>query len=276
MGSPVARAFPVSWQTFEDLLQDRLRLIGASWDTLRDLGLWLVPGYRFARRGSETWISEVMGPQRRNVPRDGRFDFFSRELFHHLYNKNGQELAALGITVESDAVFLPHYEEIHYQGGERDYPLLLNMITLMSLGPYSANANCPTLQEISGMTVGETWGSWLEMNPETAEHYHLNDHDEVWVESQFGRLQTKLRLVQGLRPGVVNLPYNQGHTAVGRWAKGRGVNGLEILNPASEPATGLASMTNTRVRVYRVGTEWESPTDDGNRDQETEASGEES
>ncbi len=48
------------------------------------------------------------------------------------------------------------------------------------------------------------------------------------------------------------MPYNQGHTGIGRWAKDRGVNGLEILNPASEPVTGLAAFTNTRVRVYRV------------------------
>jgi hypothetical protein len=51
---------------------------------------------------------------------------------------------------------------------------------------------------------------------------------------------------------VVNLPYNQGHTAVGRWAKGRGVNGMDLLNPASEPAAGLAEFSNTRVKVYRA------------------------
>jgi molybdopterin-containing oxidoreductase family iron-sulfur binding subunit len=110
----------------------------------------------------------------------------------------------------------------------------------------------PTLQEISGMTVQETWGSWLEMNPETAEHHHLHDKQEVWVESPFGKVQTKLRLVAALRPDVVNMPYNQGHTAVGRWAKNRGVNGITLLNPESEPVSGLAAFTNTRVKVYPV------------------------
>jgi anaerobic selenocysteine-containing dehydrogenase len=123
----------------------------------------------------------------------------------------------------------------------------------MSLGSNSANANMPTLQEINGMTVGETWGSWVEMNPETAESLHLEDGEQVWIESMFGRIQTKLRYVKALRPDVVNVPYNQGHTAIGRWAKDRGVNGFDILNPASEPITGLASITNTRVRVYTVG-----------------------
>lgn len=102
------------------------------------------------------------------------------------------------------------------------------------------------------MTVGETWDSWLEMNPEAAHERHLEDKDRVWVESAHGKVQTKVRLVPGLRPDVVNLPYNQGHRAVGRWAQNRGVNGLELLGPASEPLTGLAAFTNTRVKVYRA------------------------
>ena len=102
------------------------------------------------------------------------------------------------------------------------------------------------------MTVGETWGSWLEMNPETAHELGLHDKDEVWVESPYGKVKTKLRVVRGLHPEVVNLPYNQGHQGLGRWADGRGVNGMELLNPASEPVSGLAACTNTRVKVYEA------------------------
>ena len=51
---------------------------------------------------------------------------------------------------------------------------------------------------------------------------------------------------------MVNLPYNQGHRAVGRWARNRGVNGLELMGPATEPLAGLAAFTNTRVKVYRA------------------------
>jgi menaquinone reductase, molybdopterin-binding-like subunit len=129
---------------------------------------------------------------------------------------------------------------------------LLNVVTIMALGPVSAAANMPSLQEISGMTVGETWGSWLEINPITARRLGLQDEDEAWVESVFGKVRVKVRLVEGLRPDVVNLPHNQGHTAVGRWARDRGVNGLALLSPASEQITGLAAFTNTRVKVYRA------------------------
>ncbi len=254
VGDPVAGAFP--WKTYEEVLRFRLANVGADWQTVSELGVWMTPGYRFARRGSEKWVNEVVSRDRRNAPRDGYFDFYSRELNCILGALDESQLSALGLSQTGSAVrdvaCVPHYEPTPYAGEAADYPFTLNVITLMSLGPVSAAANMPTLQEISGMTVGETWGSWLEINPEAARELGLSDKDEVWVESPFGKARTKVRIVKGLRPDVVNLPYNQGHTAIGRWAKDRGVNGMALLNPASEPAAGLAAFTNTRVKVYRA------------------------
>jgi len=248
MGGPVAQAFP--WQSYEALLQERLRDVGADWDTLTDLGLWLTPGYRYSRRGSERWIEEVVGADRLHAPRDGRFDFFSRELSCLLTGAGSEELADMSTTVSGDALFLPHYEPVSYIGEEAEYPFMLNVITLMSLGPYSYNANMPSLQEISGMTVREGWDSWVEMNPHAARERGLENGQIVWIESPLGKVKTQLKYVEALRPDVVNLPHNQGHEAVGRLARDRGVNGLTIMNPASEPFSGLASYTNTRVKVF--------------------------
>ncbi len=249
MGGEISSAFP--WKTFQEVLQFRLKDIGVDWKTFTDLGVWLIPGYRYAHRGSNHWINEVVGRDRRNAPRDGRFDFYSRELNCLFGGLKKDQLAKYGISESGDAVCLPHHEVGPQAGDASQFALRLNVITLMSLGPVSAAANLPTLQEISGMTVGETWNSWLEMNPKTASDLGLTDKDIVWVESPFGKLKTRMRLVKGLHPAVVNLPYNQGHTS-GRFAGGRGVNGLEILNPASEPSCGLAEFTNTNVKVYRA------------------------
>lgn len=248
VGGWVAEAFP--WQDFAQVVQEQLQEVGTSWETLTELGLWITPPYAFSNRGSDPWLSDVVGRDRQLSPRDGYFDFFSRELHCLLGDADEARLTALGIQARGDEIFLPHYEPLPTQEAEEAYPFLLNVITLMSLGPYSVNANLPTLQEISGMTVGETWGSWLEMNPESAHELHLEDGAPVWVESLYGKVQTKVRFVAGLRPDVVNLPYNQGHRAGGRWAADRGVNGLELMGPATEPLTGLAAFTNTRVRVY--------------------------
>ena len=250
MGGVMAAAFP--WKTFEEVLQFRLKDLGVDWKTFQDLGVWLIPGYRYANRGSQHWVNEVVGRDRRHAPRDGRFDFYSREMNALFGGLERAKLSSFGITENGDAVNLPHHEAGTAAGDPSQFPLRLNVITLMSLGPLSAAANMPTLQEISGMTVGEHWDSWLEMNPATAARLGLADKDRVWIESPFGKIQTKMRTVKALREDVVNLPYNQGHTALGRFAKGRGVNGLDILNPASEPASGLAIFTNTNVKVTRA------------------------
>ncbi len=250
VGGWVSAAFP--WPDFVTLLQEQLVDVGASWETLTELGLWVEPPYAFAERGSDPWLNEVVGRDRRHAPRDGHFDFFSRELYCLLKDADEAALQKLGLDARGDALFLPHFEPVTFHGDAAEFPLHLNVITLMSLGSYSVNANLPSLQEISGMTVHATWDSWLEMNPETAHHMHVENHDAVWIESPFGRAQTTVRLVPGLRPDVVNLPYNQGHRAGGRWAQNRGINGLELLAPDSEPLTGLAAFTNTRVKVYRA------------------------
>jgi menaquinone reductase, molybdopterin-binding-like subunit len=254
MGDPLKSAFP--WNSYEEVLRHRLGQIGTSWDNLHELGVWMTPGYRFTRRGSQRWVEEVVGRDRQGATRDGYFDFYSREL-RCLFDEisTGFEtgrLTSFGLNEDYDTLNLPHFVPVTYSGSKTQYPFMLNIVTLMSLGPVSAAANMPTLQEISGMTLGETWGSWLEMNPQSAQVHGLRDRDLVWVESPFGKIQTKVRLVKGLHPGVVNLPYNQGHTSIGRWAKDRGVNGLAILDPSSEKLSGLAAFTNTRVRVYQA------------------------
>ena len=215
------------------------------------MGFGCSPPTPLPTRGSDAWISDVVGRDRQLAPHDGYFDFFSRELHCLFKDATTVDLQRLGIQARGDEVFLPHYEPLPGQEDET-YPFLLNVVTLMSLGPYSVNANLPSLQEISGMTVGETWDSWLEMNPEAALELGLIDRDPVWVESKYGKAQTTLRFVPGLRPDVVNLPHNQGHRAVGRWARNRGVNGLELMGAATEPLTGLAAFTDTRVKVYRA------------------------
>ena len=78
MGGPLQEAFP--WKTYEEVLQFRLQEVGTDWKTLLELGVWMTPGYHFTRRGSDRWVSEVIGRDRRSSPTDGRFDFFSREL----------------------------------------------------------------------------------------------------------------------------------------------------------------------------------------------------
>ncbi|HEX9115143.1 MAG TPA: molybdopterin-dependent oxidoreductase, partial [Anaerolineae bacterium] len=202
VGGWLTTAFP--WTDYSQLMMEQLKDTGANWETLTKLGIWSETSVPKAARGSDDWVKGVVGRDRQRSPRDGYFDFFSRELQCLLGGAGEEELQRLGIQARGDEVFLPHHEPVRYHGDAAGYPFVLNLVSLMSLGTYSANANLPSLQEISGMMVGETWDSWLEMNPTAAAQRGLADRAAVWVESPFGKVQTKVRLVAGLRPDVVN------------------------------------------------------------------------
>ena len=111
-------------------------------------------------------------------------------------------------------------------------------VEAVSLLPGEATAGLPAE---GGVAVAVATADWAAR--------HAGAGDDVVTKDL---LSVIARLVPGLRPDVVNLPYNQGHKAVGRWARDRGVNGLELMGPNTEPLTGLAAFTNTRVKVYRV------------------------
>jgi anaerobic selenocysteine-containing dehydrogenase len=194
-----------------------------------------------------------------------RFAFFSRELkdkFDRIVTDRAQKksidaetaheevLSDLGIQARGDMVFLPHYEPPKFAGSDRDFRLHLNLYKTMTQAE-GRGANLPHLQEIFGLHVLEAWGSWVELSPEDAHELKIHDGDDVWIESLIGRIRAKARIYSGTKPGVVNMPYGQGHTAYGRWAKGRGGNPNEIVPAASDVLGGSLAGQATRVRIYK-------------------------
>jgi len=129
-----------------------------------------------------------------------------------------------------------------FSGGDLSgYPFELCIFQPLALIGQAA-ANLPYLQEISGGPQVWPWDSFLEINPKTAASLGIENGDWVIVQSPAGRLKTRALLYAGAMPNVVNLPLGQGHTALGRWAKGRGVNPLELLANGAAP----------RVRVSKA------------------------
>ena len=92
LGDPVAGAFP--WTSYKDLVTERLSKF--DWEKLEANGNWSELVYFNAEPGSPAW-SDVVGRDRLNAPKDGRFDFFSRELFALLAS-------------DSNQACLPHFE----------------------------------------------------------------------------------------------------------------------------------------------------------------------
>jgi anaerobic selenocysteine-containing dehydrogenase len=262
IGESTGSAFP--WSVYPALLKAKMKTIYENkpsreesfdkfWERVRRDGGWWEKHYF---HGEWERIFKAKG---------NRFAFYSRELeenFDSLTSararKKGIEpeaareeiLTELGIQARGDKVFLPHYEPAKFVGGKRDFPLHLNLYKTMTQAE-GRGANEPHLQEIFGLQLLEAWSSWVELSPEDAHEFEIHDGDDVWVESVIGRVRTKARIYIGTKPGVLNMPYGQGHTSYGRWAQNRGGNPNEIMPAASDVLGGSLAGQAIRVRIYK-------------------------
>jgi len=129
-----------------------------------------------------------------------------------------------------------------------DYPLTLVPSARMGLWD-GRHANIPWLQESPDQIAKVVWDSWAEMHPKTAQKFHVKSGDMITIASASGTIKTQVYVHKGVHPDVVAVPMGQGHSAYGRYAKGRGVNPLSILNPVTDATTGELATHATRVKV---------------------------
>jgi anaerobic selenocysteine-containing dehydrogenase len=135
------------------------------------------------------------------------------------------------------------FESQHVSDAE--YPLTLMTYEHMTLGDGSF-ANLPALQELPDTMTSVMWGSWLEINPQTARTLGVADGDLVEVRTTEGAVTVPAVLYRAIRPDVIAMPYGQGHSAYGRYGS-TGANAA-LLNPLALDAEG----TTIRARVSKV------------------------
>jgi anaerobic selenocysteine-containing dehydrogenase len=262
-GGSLAAAFP--WADYESLLKARFESIyknvPAREETFEDF--W----QRVCEEGGWWERHYFHGDWERIFKTTGnRFAFFSRDLKERIGDLAAERakqeeitteaaeekiLEELGIQARGDAAYLPHFEPPRIVGNEQDFPLHLNVFKTMTQAE-GRGANVPHLQEIFGLHPSVMWNSWVELSPEDAHEFDINDKDNIWVESQLGRIQVQARIYQGAKPGVINMPYGQGHTSFGRWARNRGSNPNDILPGACDLLGGSLAGQPVRVRIYKV------------------------
>ena len=114
-----------------------------------------------------------------------------------------------------------------------------------------SGANKPWLQELADPTTTVMWGTWVEMNPHTAEELGIEDDDVVRIVSEAGAVEASVYKYPAIRPDTIAMPFGQGHTAYGIYAQGRGVNPADILGPHFNEAGDLA-FAGMKVRVEKT------------------------
>ena len=112
------------------------------------------------------------------------------------------------------------------------------------------HTNLPSLQELPDPMTAVMWGSWVEINPRAAASLGIADGDLVAVRSQHGTIQAPAVFFPAIRPDTIAMPFGQGHSSFGRYAKDRGANVIELNPYLSNPQTRLNAI---RVNVKAVG-----------------------
>jgi anaerobic selenocysteine-containing dehydrogenase len=259
MGGSMAESFPESIQTGEDIIKYRTEGIWEAgfgsisadsheewWDEFKRVGVWQNPPYDFGE-----W-DRVFA----NTP-SGRFEFFSQNMKSMLEGvTDGSEadlnvlLDELSINARGDEVFMPHHETPREHGDPDEYPLQLIHYKTM---PHAEGrgANIPWLQEIFGHHVSQSWGTWVELNPDTARELGISSGDMVWVESPIDRMQVPAVIYPGTRPEIVHIPFEPSNGSAGRWA-GVHANVNNIVVHDNDIMSGTEAWHTTRVKVYRA------------------------
>jgi anaerobic selenocysteine-containing dehydrogenase/Fe-S-cluster-containing dehydrogenase component len=148
--------------------------------------------------------------------------------------------------------------------GDGDLTLMVHPSSRFGGGEFS---NSPWLLELPDPVSKITWHSWLEMNPATAEARGLREGDIVTVSSPHGELEVPVWPYPGIREDTVALAMGGGHTHMGRWATGQGVNAVTLLGGVSEQPSGGFVTLSTRVSVMPTGERRRHATIEGSNDQ---------
>jgi anaerobic selenocysteine-containing dehydrogenase len=94
--------------------------------------------------------------------------------------------------------------------------------------------------------------SFVDVHPQTAAEYKVNQDDLVIVESSAGSVEARVNLFEGAMPGVVYLPFGFGHTGYSDYHQGKGANPNAIVAGQEDPLTGMPAWWRTRVNMKKA------------------------
>lgn len=135
---------------------------------------------------------------------------------------------------------------------DAQYPLQLIPSVSASLRD-GRHTNQPWLQESPDPLTTIVWDSWVEIHPRKAAELRIAEGDIVEVTSKNGSIKAQAYLFPGIHPDAISIPLGRGHEALGRYARGYGVNPFQILDEVFDKETGELALHETRVKVSKTG-----------------------
>ena len=145
----------------------------------------------------------------------------------------------------------PALPATQYQGNQAEYPFHLHLFMSDLLGDGNA-ASLPWLQGSPDPMTTVCWQTWVEINPDTALEIGVKDGDIVKITSPHGEIEAIVYTYPAIRPDTVAIPTGQGHSDLGRYARERGANPMQLVGVPVDPGSRL-NWTNLRVKITRTG-----------------------
>lgn len=146
----------------------------------------------------------------------------------------------------------PSASESRMEGSADDFPFQLLPYPSLKMAE-GQGANRPWLQELPDPMSTVMWNSWAELSPADAQRLGIRDGDRLLVESPSGSVEVHAVLDPTVRPGTLGMPLGQGHTEYGRYARGRGVDPLDLVGRLQVDGTAASARASARVRIERLG-----------------------
>ncbi len=173
--------------------------------------------------------------------------FWNETLSKGIVKPVGATHATLSVKSAAKGLSLPAPAAIDAQ-----YPLQLIPSVNASLRD-GRNSNQPWLQESPDPLTTIVWDSWVEIHPSKAAELGIEEGDIVEVSGKNGSIKVQAYLFPGIHPDAISIPLGRGHEAMGRYAKGYGVNPFQILDMVFDAETGELALHETRVKLSKTG-----------------------
>ena len=122
------------------------------------------------------------------------------------------------------------------------------------------HANRPWAQEVPDGLTGFTWGSWIEINPKTAEKLGLDRHNSAVLKTASGSIEVGWFGSPGIQEDAVAVVMGNGHEGSGRYAA-YGANPMSLLTNQVD-GSGAQKLTITKASVS-PGTNQNTPSTAG-------------
>ncbi len=186
-----------------------------------------------------TWRDEILKVPAAQFDGAWRAAVGQGGVYHPPAPGNAPALAAGALTVTvsapafdgtGDYVFLPYPSAMYLDG---------------------RGANKPWLLENPDPITKVTWQSWVEMHPDTAAKIDVREGEIVELTTPHGTLRAPVYVYAGIRPDTLAMPLGLGHTEYGRYARGRGVNALDLVGSAD--GQGFLPYVGSRAAVALTG-----------------------